>query len=126
MTDCYSELPNWHWRVIVETEERGELILGALEPHRAAAKRYCQENLEIPVTEWGRTYIPRPSWDCPVCGVHEGASKAPNLRGEHDWECDVCFSRMWGEPMDWNRIEEGNHVPAHRSKSGRQTTLEGS
>jgi len=107
-------LPRWHWRVIVHTDERGKLILGAHEPHRAAAKQYVADRLDIDVTEWRRTYVPAPTWDCPVCGTHEGATEQPNLRGDHDWECMVCGSRFWGEPMDWDRIEEGTRVPAHR------------
>lgn len=116
-------LPDWYWYVVVNTEERGELILGAMEPHRSAAKKYVQRRLEIPVQEWVRTYIPRPSWDCPACGVHEGATKQPNLRGSHDWECMNCGSKMWGEPMEWDRIKEGPWVPEHRSSSGRQSNL---
>jgi hypothetical protein len=112
-----SGLPDWTWRVIVYTEQRGELILGALEPTRAAAKQYVDDKLEIEVQDWRETYIPSATWDCPVCGVHEGATKQPNLRGDHDWECIDCGSQMWGEPMDWHRIEEGQRVPDYRSGS---------
>ena len=120
-------LPDWHWRVIVYTEERGELILGAYEPHRAAAKHHVEDRLDIEVVEWRRTYIPRPSWDCPVCGVHEGAMKMPNLRGDYDWECQNCGSKFWGEPMDWDRIEEGSWVKERRKRRNRtvQTQLGG-
>lgn len=118
------KLPEWYWRVIVYTEERGELILGAYEPHRAAAKSYTQSRLDVDVAEWRRTYIPRPSWDCPVCGVHEGASKVPNLREDHDWECLNCGSEMWGEPMEWDKIREGPWVPEHRKKTSQRAQEE--
>jgi len=101
-------MKDWHYRVIVQTDERGELILGAYERHRAAAKQYVQERLDIPVTEWKRCYIAPSTWDCPVCHTHEGMTKQPNMRGSHDWECMVCFSKAWGEPMDWEKIVEGN------------------
>lgn len=116
-------LPDWMWRVIVETDERGELILLAHEPHRAAAKRFVRNQLEIPVQTWGETYILPETWDCPVCGTHEGATKAPNLRGDYDWECLSCGSKLWGEPMDWDRIQEGPHVPDYRKRGGSQQTL---
>lgn len=115
-----SELPDWHWRVVVYTEERGKLILGAMEPHRAAAKQYVADQLEIDVTGWKSTYVPRPSWDCPECGTHEGATKQPNLRGDHDWECLNCGSKFWGEPMDWDKIVTGSRVPEWRKgKTGK-------
>jgi len=123
-----NELPDWHWRVIVYTEERGELILSAMEPTRGAAKQYIARKLEIDVLEWRKCYIPRPSWDCPVCGLHEGATKTPNLRGDYDWECLHCGSKFWGEPMDWDKINRGSRVPKHRQKpedTSEQTTLEG-
>lgn len=115
-------LPDWHWRIIVYTEERGELVLGAYEPTRAAAKQYVADRLELDVVEWRRTYVPRPSWDCPVCNVHEGANKVPNLRGSYDWECNVCGSKFWGEPMEWDRIEEGSRAPEHRLNRSRDRT----
>lgn len=118
------DLPDWYWRVVVYTDECGELVLSAMEPHRTAAKQYIVDQLEVEVVEWRRCYIPRPSWDCPVCGVHEGASKVPNLRGDYDWECLSCRSKMWGEPMDWDRIDEGTHLPGYRSApSTSQTKL---
>lgn len=107
-------LPDWHWRVIVYTEECGEMILPAMEPSRAAAKQYTADMLEVEVLEWRRCYVPRPTWDCPACGVSEGATKMPNLDGDHDWECFNCGSKFWGEPMEWSKIEEGPWIPEHR------------
>lgn len=107
---------DWHWRVVLYTEERGKLILGAYGPHRAAAKKYVADRLEASITGWKRTYVVRPSWDCPVCGTHEGATKMPNLRGDHDWECFNCGSKLWGEPMDWERVDRGPWAPKSESK----------
>jgi len=88
--------------------DTGKKILGAYEPTRAKAKQYVAENLQGDIESWGETYIPRASWDCPVCNVHEGMIEQPNLRGDHDWECMNCMSKAWGEPMEFDKIVEGD------------------
>jgi len=101
-------LPDWYWRVIVHTDDRGKVIAGAREPHRAAAKQDVQSRIEPggdTVTEWGRVYIPPASWDCPYCGCSEGLTEQPNCRGDHDWECGNCRIRAYGDPMDWDGFD---------------------
>jgi len=114
VNDSIPELHEYHWRVIVWIEERdGKQVTGAMAPHRAGAKKYVAEQYDLggaTITDWGRCYVPRPRWDCPVCGVHEGMSKQPNMRGDHDWECLNCMSKAWGEPMEFDRIKEGSRV----------------
>jgi hypothetical protein len=105
-----TELPNWHWRVIVYLDGQKEYF-GAYEPTRAAAKNYVARRLDAEITDWVECYIPRASWDCPVCHVHEGMIKQPNLRNGHDWECMNCFAKAWGEPMEFDKIKEsGSYV----------------
>lgn len=115
-----TDLPDWHWRVIVTLEDReGEQILGAAEPTRAAAKRDVHDRVHGAggqITEWVETYVPRPSWDCPVCGVSEGMMGMPNLRGDHDWECMNCGSMAWGGPVEFDKVVRGSpgRIPPHR------------
>jgi len=110
-----AELHEYAWRVIVYIDERdGKQIRGAVAPHRAAAKQYVAEQYElggVTITGWEDCYVPRATWDCPVCGTNEAMTERLNMRGDHDWECMVCFSRAWGEPMEFNRIEEGGYEP---------------
>ena len=101
-----SELPDWHWRVIIHVDGEKE-ILGAYEPTRARAKQYVADRVTGTITHWEDTYIPRASWDCPVCHCHEAMIEQPNLRGDHDWECMNCLSKAWGEPMEFDAIHEG-------------------
>jgi len=100
------ELPDWHWRVVVYTRDRGKTVYGAHEPHRAAAKQHVQANLASAgdsVRGWGDTYIPRDRVDCPYCGGNESLTDQPNCRGQHDWECHRCNVRAYGTPGDWGR-----------------------
>jgi len=102
-------LPDWHWRVICRLVDRGgEQVLTARAPTRAAAKRDVHDRVTSAggtITEWKRTYIPAPSWDCPYCGTSEALVELPNLRGDHDWECRVCGLRAWGEPTNWDKFD---------------------
>jgi len=130
-------LPDWTWFVVVRLADRdGEQALHARAPTRAAAKRNASERVESgggTVTEWVRTYIPRPSWDCPECHTHESLTKLPNLRGSHDWECMVCGLLAYGEPMDWGRLDRSfvdgrekrptTDSAASKDATVRQTTL---
>jgi hypothetical protein len=102
-----TELPDWHWRIIVYLEDTGKDVLGAYEPTRAQAKQYVAAKMGGDIESWGECYVPRATWDCPVCNVHEGMTEQPNLRGDHDWECLNCMSKAWGEPLDWDKIVEG-------------------
>lgn len=119
-SDIETEQPDWYeerqeyirhasergwpyWRVICTLDCRtGEQIFGAHAPHRAGAKQRVAELLddECTVTDWGRAYIPRASWDCPSCRTHEAMTSVPNMRGKWDWECTCCSYRTVGHPQD--------------------------
>ena len=95
--------------VVYSTGDSYQDVMSVYAPHRAAAKqqvvdRYADTDVEI--TEWDRCYVPRPTWDCPICGTHESMAKRPNLRTPPDWACRVCGTKGWGEPMNWEYLSE--------------------
>lgn len=104
-----------HWTVSVRLDCReGRQVFTAVAPHRAGAKKYVLRRLddECNVTEWQRTYIPRPSWDCPNCNTHEAMATVPNMRGKWDWKCQVCSYRTIGHPYE-PEVEAGKGETRH-------------
>jgi len=118
--------PTWHWLVVYSTADTYHDVTSVRAPHRAAAKqqvadRYAGTGVEI--TDWDRCFVPKPSWDCPICGTHESMAKRPNLKTPPDWECRVCGTYGWGDPMDWEYLSEphdtqGSPMTGHKQPDG--------
>ena len=119
-------LETWIWHVVYSTEEKRRNVHSVEARHRAGAKQQVANwysDIEESITHWERCYVPRPSWDCPICGTHEAMSKRPNLLTPPDWECMVCRTWGWGNPMDWEYLSEpsdtlGNPMTGPRTPDG--------
>lgn len=109
----------WLWRVVYTLPgEWREKIRSIRAPHRAAAKQTIAEHYDESLT-FERCYIPRPSWDCPICGGSEGMTKRPNMESPPNWECFNCGCLGWGEPRDWEYLSEP--TSKHGIMSGHKT-----
>jgi rubrerythrin len=112
--------------VVYDTTETRRDVLSVEAPHRAAAKRRVAERYaeaEESITAFEDCYVPRPTWDCPICGTHESMAKRPNLRSPPEWECRVCGTYGWGEPRDWAYLSEprstiGSPMTGHKTPDG--------
>jgi len=118
-------MTDWYWEVEARIGNDSKMrIYRANAPYRAAAKRAVRRraaDVGVAVHEWGETYVPRPRWDCPICGSNESMRETPNLSGDHDWECWDCGSKGWGEPMDWDYLSEPHSrhfINGHREPDG--------
>lgn len=100
----------WYWYVTATPASSDEEhIFHARAPHRVAAKLDVKSRVESAGDEieaWGRTYIPRPHFDCPECHGHESTQKLPNLMHDWDWECMRlgCGAKFWGHPQDPEKV----------------------
>jgi len=112
----------WFWRVVyTESGEWRSSVRSVKAPHRAAAKQAVASHYDEPL-DFERCYVPRPSWDCPICGASEGLSERPTMRQPPDWECLNCGTYAWGEPMDWeylsNPTSDLGVMTGHREPDG--------
>jgi len=108
----------WAWTVVYNTTEKYYDIRSVRAPHRAAAKQQVAKwyaDSDEDITDWERCYVPRPTWDCPICGGNEAMRERPNCKTPPSWECLRCGTYGWGGPMEWDYLSEPSTQTGRRA-----------